>query len=616
MNNSIEERSKIVIKFAGDSGDGMQLTGNQFTNNSALAGNDIVTFPDYPAEIRAPLGTVAGVSGFQIQFSSLDIFTPGDEFDVLVAMNAAALKTNIKHIKRGGSIIVNTSGFDKKNLRLAKYESNPLEDDSLQGFKVVEMDITQRTRDALAESKLGPKEKDRSKNMFVLGFLYWMYDRDMKSTLDFLNAKFKHKPDILDANTRVLKAGYHYGEITDTFSTRFKVEAAELPKGTYRGIMGNIAASYGLVAASVKSGLPLYLGSYPITPASDILHELSKQKAFGVKTFQAEDEIAAVSSAIGAAFAGNLAVTSTSGPGLALKGEAIGLAVMLELPLVVCNIMRAGPSTGMPTKTEQSDLLQAMYGRNGESPLVVIAAESPSDCFMTAFEAARIAIEHMTPVIFLSDGYLGNGAEPWKFPKEADLPNIKVKFATARNQEDDPPFYPYQRDENLVRPWAIPGTKGLEHRVGGLAKEDITGDVSYDADNHQKMTDLRQAKIDRIAFDIPEQAIEEGKEKGKLLVIAWGSTFGAIKSVVRDMNHEGIDNISHVHLKYINPFPRNLGDIIKRFDKVIVPEMNNGQLIKLLRDKYLVDAIPFNKVKGVPFMRRELRDKFQELLNN
>ncbi|NDC76817.1 MAG: 2-oxoacid:acceptor oxidoreductase subunit alpha [Chitinophagia bacterium] len=596
----------VVIKFAGDSGDGMQLTGSQFTNNTALLGIDLATFPDFPAEIRAPQGTLPGVSGYQLRFSSQPVFTPGDECDVLVAMNAAALKTNLKSLKRGGRIIANTDGFDAKNLRLANYPDgvNPLDDDSLAGFELIRMDVTKMTREALKEFTMGTKEKDRAKNMFVLGFLYWMYNRDMESTLSFLREKFGRKDEILNSNIKALQAGYNFGDTTETFTTRYKVERARMEPGTYRSIMGNQALSYGLIAASQKSGLPLFLGSYPITPASDILHDLSKYKAFGVKTFQAEDEIAGITSAIGASYGGALAVTTTSGPGVALKGEAMGLAVMQEIPLIVCNIQRGGPSTGLPTKTEQSDLMQAYWGRNGECPMPIIAASTPSDCFEVAYESARIAVQHMTPVMLLSDGYIANGAEPWKFPKSEDLAPIQVSFKKSLD-EGETRFMPYQRDEKLVRPWAIPGTPGLEHRVGGLEKQDVTGNVSYDNDNHEHMVKTREAKVERIADYIPLQRIDSGADSGKILVLGWGSTYGAIKSACAELLREG-RSVSHVHVRYVRPFPRNLGEIIGRFEKVIVPEINNGQLVRILRDRFLVDAIPYNKIKGVPITKTEL----------
>lgn len=606
--------SDIVIKFAGDSGDGMQLTGSQFTNNTALLGIDLATFPDFPAEIRAPQGTLPGVSGYQLRFSSDAIYTPGDLCDVLVAMNAAALKSNLKAIKRGGRIIANVDGFDAKNLRLANYPEgvNPLEDNSLEGFEVIKMDVTKMTREALKDITMGTKEKDRAKNMFVLGFLYWMYSRDMDSTLNFLKEKFGKKDDILNANIKALQAGYFYGETTETFTTRYRVEKAKMKPGTYRSIMGNQAVAMGLVAASEKSGLPLFLGTYPITPASDILHDLSKMKNFGVKTFQAEDEIAGISAAIGASYGGSLAITTTSGPGIALKGEAMGLAVMLEIPLVIIDIQRGGPSTGLPTKTEQSDLLQAYYGRNGECPMPVVSASTPSDCFESVFEACRIALQHMTPVMFLSDGYIANGAEPWMFPQSENIPEIKVSFK-ERLDEGETKLQPYKRDEKLVRPWAIPGTKGLEHRIGGLEKQDVTGNVSYDPDNHEHMVKTRQAKVDLIANYIPEQQIDSGADKGKVLVLGWGSTFGSIKSAVHELIAEG-HAVSHAHIRYLRPFPKNLGDIIKNFDTVLIPEINNGQLIKIIRDVYLVDAKPYNKIKGTPITKGELVAEIRKYL--
>jgi 2-oxoglutarate ferredoxin oxidoreductase subunit alpha len=487
----------VVIKFAGDSGDGMQLTGTQFTNNTAMLGIDLATFPDFPAEIRAPQGTLPGVSGYQLRFSSDRVFTPGDECDVLVAMNAAALKSNLKGLKKGGKIIANTDGFDTKNLRLANYPDgiNPLEDGSLGNYEVIKMDVTKMTREALKEITMGTKEKDRAKNMFVLGFLYWMYNRDMDNTIQFLKDKFGKKPEILDSNVKALQAGYNFGDTTETFTTRYKVDKARMEPGEYRSIMGNQAVAYGLIAASQISGLPLFLGSYPITPASDILHELSRYKNFGIKTFQAEDEIAGITAAIGAAYGGSLGVTTTSGPGMALKAEAMGLAVMLEIPLLICDIQRGGPSTGLPTKTEQSDLLQAYYGRNGECPMPIVSASTPSDCFSAVYEAVRIAVQHMTPVIFLSDGYIANGAEPWRFPKSEDLPPITVKFKTELGHGEEK-FQPYLRDEKLVRPWAIPGVPGLEHRIGGLEKQNNTGNVSYEPENHQLMVKIRQEKVD------------------------------------------------------------------------------------------------------------------------
>lgn len=604
---------EVVIKFAGDSGDGMQLTGSQFTNNTALMGIDLATFPDFPAEIRAPQGTLPGVSGFQLKFSSDRVYTPGDQADVLVAMNAAALKVNLKTLKPGGRIIANIDGFDAKNLRLANYTDgvSPLDDGSLSNYEVIRIDVSKLTKEALKEFSLGTKEKDRAKNMFVLGFLYWIYNRKPENTIAFLKEKFRNQQDILESNIKVLQAGYHYGETTEAFTTRYSVSRAKMPSGAYRNIHGNHALALGLIAASQKAGLQLFLGSYPITPASDILHELSKHKNFGVKTFQAEDEIAAISAAIGAAYGGSLGVTTTSGPGMALKSEAMGLAFMLEIPLIICDIQRGGPSTGLPTKTEQSDLLQAYYGRNGECPMPVIAAKTPSDCFTAAFEAVRIALQHMTPVILLSDGYIANGAEPWKYPLSKDLPEIKFNFQSPLNNGDL--FQPYSRDEKQVRPWAIPGTPGLEHRVGGLEKENITGNVSYDPDNHQLMVKIRQQKVDSIADYIPEQDVDNGKTSGKVLVLGWGSTYGAIKSAVAELTEQGHE-VAHIHLRYVRPFPKNLGSLLKGFDKVLMPELNNGQLIRIIRDQFLVDARGLNKIKGLPFTKKEIVDGVMEML--
>lgn len=606
---------EVVIKFAGDSGDGMQLTGTQFTNNTALLGIDLATFPDFPAEIRAPQGTLPGVSGYQLRFSSNPVYTPGDLCDVLVAMNAAALKVNLKGLKKGAKVIVNTDGFDSKNLRLANYPDgvNPLVDGSLEGFEVIKMDVTKMTREALSDAQMGMKEKDRAKNMFVLGFLYWMFDRSMESTVNFLREKFGHKDEILNSNIKVLQAGYNYGDTTETFTSRYRVERAKMEPGVYRSIMGNQALSYGLVAAGQLTGLPIFLGSYPITPASDILHELARHKNFGIKTFQAEDEIAAITSAIGASYGGSLGVTTTSGPGMALKTEAMGLAVMMEIPLLIINIQRGGPSTGLPTKTEQSDLLQAYYGRNGECPMPIVSANTPSDCFSAALEAVRIAIQHMTPVILLSDGYIANGAEPWKFPSVEQLSKIEVQFKTQLN-EGEAKYQPYQRDEKLARPWAIPGTLGLEHRIGGLEKQHITGNVNYEPDNHQLMVKLRQEKVDKIAEYIPLQQLDAGPEKGKVLVLGWGSTYGGIKSAVADLYAEGHHSVSHAHLRYLRPFPKNLGDILRNFEVVLVPEINNGQLIKIIRDQYLVDAKGYNKIKGTPITRFEVRDEILKYL--
>ncbi|MET6998637.1 2-oxoacid:acceptor oxidoreductase subunit alpha [Chitinophaga defluvii] len=613
-NTTIQQIEDVVIKFAGDSGDGMQLTGSQFSNNTALIGNDLSTFPDFPAEIRAPIGTLPGVSGFQLHFSSNRIFTPGDACDVLVAMNAAALKVNMKGLKKGGIIIANTDGFDAKNLRLANYPEgvNPLEDGSLADYQLHTMDVTKMTREALKDINMGMKEKDRAKNMFVLGFLYWLYDRNMENTETFLVEKFGKKPEILESNLRTLRAGYNFGDTVEAFTTRFRVEKARMEPGTYRSITGNTALSYGLVAASQKANLPIFLGTYPITPASDILHDLSKYKNFGIRTFQAEDEIAGISSAIGASYGGHMGVTTTSGPGMALKGEAMGLAVMLEIPLLIINIQRGGPSTGLPTKTEQSDLLQAYYGRNGECPMPIVAAATPADCFNGIFDAFRIAVQHMTPVIFLSDGYIANGSEPWRFPKSADLPAIEVKFKKGL-EEGEETFLPYHRDENLVRPWAIPGTPGLEHRIGGLEKQNITGNVSYDAENHQLMVKIRQEKVDKIADHIPLQKIELGPEKGKVLVLGWGSTFGSIKSAVLELLEEGHE-VAHAHLRHLRPFPKNLGDILHSYDKVLIPEINNGQLIRIIRDQYLIDAQGYHKIMGVPITKSELVVRIREML--
>jgi 2-oxoglutarate ferredoxin oxidoreductase subunit alpha len=614
MTRKQELLSDVVIKFAGDSGDGMQLTGSQFTNNTALLGIDLATFPDFPAEIRAPIGTLPGVSGYQLRFSSDRIFTPGDACDVLVAMNAAALKVNLTALKKGGKIIANTDGFDARNLRLANYPEgeNPLENGSLGNYEVIKMDVTKMTREALKEITMGQKEKDRAKNMFVLGFLYFMYNRDMDNTISFLKDKFGKKPEIFESNVKALKAGYNYGDTTETFTTTYKVEKAKMDPGAYRSIMGNQAISYGLIAASQKSGLPLFLGSYPITPASDILHDLAKYKNFGVRTFQAEDEIAAITSAIGASYGGALAITTTSGPGMALKAEAMGLAVMLEIPLIIIDIQRGGPSTGLPTKTEQSDLLQAYYGRNGECPMPVIASSTPSDCFDVAYEAARISVQHMTPVILLSDGYIANGAEPWKYPQSKDLKPIEVNFKKDLDEGEDKPL-PYKRDEKLVRPWAIPGTPGLEHRIGGLEKQDVTGNISYEPENHQHMVKTRQAKVDMIADYIPLQTIDNGREKGKLLILGWGSTYGAIKSAVTELLGEGY-SVAHAHIRYLRPFPKNLGEIIKNYDQVLIPEINNGQLIKIIRDVYFTDAIAYNKIMGIPITKTELVMKVKEML--
>jgi 2-oxoglutarate/2-oxoacid ferredoxin oxidoreductase subunit alpha len=599
---------EVTIRFAGDSGDGMQLTGTQFTNTSAIMGNDLSTLPDYPAEIRAPQGTLFGVSGFQIHFGSTEINTPGDQCDVLVAMNAAALKVNLRGLVDGGAIIVNTDGFNDKNLKLAGYTSNPLTDNSLAKYPIYQADITKLTSLALADMNLPTKIVDRTKNFFALGMMYWMYNRSVDTTVEWIKSKFKNKPDIVEANTRVLKAGWNYAETTEIFNVRYDVKAASLPRGKYRNVTGNTAVALGLVVAASKAKLDLFLGSYPITPASDILHELSMYKEYGVKTFQAEDEIAAITSAIGASFGGALAVTTTSGPGIALKTEAIGLAVMVELPLLIINIQRGGPSTGLPTKTEQADLLQALYGRNGEAPVPVLASSTPSDCFNTIFEAARIALKFMTPVIMLSDGYLGNGSEPWKLPNVADIPDISPKFRTDPNN-----YLPYLRNETtLAREWAIPGTPGLEHRIGGLEKQDKTGNVNYEPENHDKMVHLRAEKVERIADDIPLASVD-GDEKGDLLVVGWGGTYGAIRSAVEAKRAQG-KSVSHLHVRYLNPLQKNLGEILYNFKHVLVPEINLGQLIKVLRAKYLVPAVGLNKVQGLPFKSSEIEEKIDEIL--
>ncbi len=612
----VKHAENVVVRFSGDSGDGMQLTGSQFTDTSAFFGQDLSTFPEFPAEIRAPAGTVAGVSGFQVNFGSKEIFTPGDEYDVLVAMNSAGLKSDLHKVKKGGIILVNTAGFDKKNLNLAKYPegADPLNDGSLDGFTVYKIDVTRLVKEALKETGLGMKEIERSKNMFVLGFLFWMFDKSMDYTMGFITEKFGKKPEIMDANIKALKAGYNYGDTTETFTTRWKVDSAKMPAGVYRQITGNHATSIGLICAAEKAGLDLFLGSYPITPASDILHELSKYRANGVKTFQAEDEIAAICSAIGASYAGALGVTTSSGPGIALKMEAMGLAVITEIPLVVINVQRGGPSTGLPTKTEQADLLQAIHGRHGEAPLPVIAASTPADCFECAYEAARIALEHMTPVMLLTDGYIANGSEPWKFPNAADLKPITATFVTENNNPGGK-FLPYKRDERGVRPRTKPGTAGLEHRIGGLEKQDETGNVSYDSANHEKMVHLRQEKIEKIANYIPLAHVDSGKEKAKLCVLGWGSTAGAIKTAVLELIAEGHD-VAHVHLRYVNPFPKNLGEVLAGFDKVLIPEMNLGQLRQLIRAKYLIPATGFNKVQGLPFTVDELKVKIVETLNS
>lgn len=608
--------NSAVIRIAGDSGDGIQLIGSEFTNTTALAMNDLGTFPDFPAEIRAPVGTIAGVSGFQIHFGSEEIFTPGDECDVLVVMNAAALKKNLGFLKKGGIIVANEDGFDVKNLRLANYPEgiNPIKDGSLQEYILYTLPITKLTREALKGLPLGTKEADRAKNMFVLGLLFWMYTRPLEPTINFIKKKFSKNEDIAEANIRALQFGYNYGETAEIIGDRFEVLPARMEPGEYRGITGNTATALGLVAASVKSKLPLFYGTYPITPASDILHELSKQKNLGVVTYQAEDEIAAICSTIGASYGGHLGVTASSGPGIDLKTEALGLAVMLEIPLVLIDVQRAGPSTGMPTKTEQADLLQAFFGRHGEAPLPILAAKSPSDCFDTIYEACKIATEWMTPVFFLSDGYIGNGAEPWKFPKSGELPEIEPVFATSDDNTNGK-YQPYLRDERLVRKWAVPGVKGLENRIGGIEKEDITGNISYDPKNHEKMTHIREQKVQNIANFIPELTMDSGPDKGKVLVLGWGSTYGTIKSAVNELHKEGYSEISHAHLRHLNPFPRNLQEILADFDKILIPEINTGQLIMLIKSKFMIPAIGLNKIQGLPFTVSEIKEKAIELLN-
>jgi 2-oxoglutarate ferredoxin oxidoreductase subunit alpha len=603
-----EKVDEVVIRFAGDSGDGMQLTGGQFTSTSALAGNDLATFPDFPAEIRAPAGTLPGVSAFQVRIADYDIHTPGDVADVLIAMNPAALKKSLVDLKANGIIIANTDEFNARNLKKAGYEVSPLEDASLEGYRVFPADITTMTRRALEDSGLDSKTQDRCKNFFALGMVYWMFSRPLETSIDWLKQKFRTRPEIAEANIKVMKAGFNFCDITEVFQVRYEVEPARLEPGVYRNIVGNSALALGLVAASRRSGLPLFLGSYPITPASDILHELSRFKNYNVTTFQAEDEIAAVCAAIGASFGGALAVTTTSGPGLALKSEAINLAVMVELPLVICNIQRGGPSTGLPTKTEQSDLLQAMFGRNGDSPVPILAAASAADCFDMAIEASRIAVQHMVPVILLSDGYIANGSEPWRLPSIDDLPDLRTEFWT-----DTENFEPYARDpETLARPWAIPGVAGLEHRIGGLEKDNPTGNVSYDPANHELMTHLRAEKVARIVRDVPELVVE-GDSSGDLLVLGWGSTLGAITGAVRGARKQGL-KVGRAHLRYINPFPANLAEVLDRFDQVLVPEMNTGQLALLLRAQFMRELISFTKVQGKPFYRFEILAKIEEIL--
>ncbi len=613
VHKAVQDLDQVVIRFAGDSGDGMQLTGDQFTRTTALMGNDIATFPDFPAEIRAPAGTLPGVSAFQLRFSSFDIHTPGDAPDVLVAMNPAALKVHIKELKKDGILILNTASFSALDLKKAKYEVDPRTDGSLSGWRVIEVDLEARTREALAETALDARSKDRCKNMYALGILYWMFHREMAPTERAIEEKFKKKPDVVAANLMAMKAGYDYAETTEVFQTAYRVPPAHLPKGTYRNIMGNQALTLGLVAGAQKAGLELFLGSYPITPASDILHQLSSYKHLGVVTFQAEDEIAAVGAAIGASYAGSLGVTSTSGPGLALKSEAIGLAVMAELPLVVIDVQRAGPSTGMPTKTQQADLLQAMYGRNGESPVAVLSASTPADAFMVGYEAVRIALQFMTPVIVLSDGYIANGSEPWLLPNLDALPAIDVQFAPPT--ETGAKFEPYKRNpKTLARQWAKPGTKGNTHRIGGIEKQDVTGNISYDPANHQHMVDTRAQKIANIA-DAVEPAVTLGADSGDILVLGWGSTRGAITSAVLQLQKQG-HSVSACFLRWLNPLPKNLGELMKRFKKVILPELNKGQLCMMLRSKYLVDVESYSKVDGQPFKSHEITARLTDRLSS
>ena len=603
-----ETVDKAVIRFCGDSGDGMQITGSQFTNTVALYGNDLATLPDFPAEIRAPAGTLPGVSGFQVHFSSNDVFTPGDTVDALVAMNPAALKMNLPDLKPNGILIVNLNDFGEVDLRKAQVAVNPLEDHSLDGYRLFPVELTRLSRAALKDLGLDNKSVDRCKNFFALGMCYWLYNRSMETSLHWIEAKFKNKPQLVQANRMAMQAGYSYCEATEAFQISYEIPPAKLAPGVYRNISGNTALAMGFVAASQKAGLPLFLGSYPITPASDILHELSAYKDFGVITFQAEDEIAAVTSAIGAAYAGAIGITTTSGPGMALKTEAMGLAVAVELPLVICDIQRGGPSTGLPTKTEQADLLQALYGRNSEAPIPVLAPCTPGDCFWIAMEATRIAIKYMVPVIILSDGYLANGAEPWKIPDIPELPEIPVHFET--NPEN---FQPYRRDpQTLARPWAVPGTPGLEHRIGGLEKQDVTGNVNYEPLNHERMVRLRAEKVAGIAQDIPD-VVPVGADSGDLVIVSWGSTSGPITAALKSDKFNG-RRIGHVHLRHLNPLPKNLGDVLMRYDKVLVPEMNMGQLVMVLRAKYLVDAEGFNKIQGKPFKTSEIERKIEQVL--
>ncbi len=616
MTKQVQKLDHVIIRFAGDSGDGMQLAGDRFTQETAVFGNDLSTMPNFPAEIRAPAGTLAGVSSFQLQFADHDILTPGDAPDVLIAMNPAALKANIKDLPRGGDLIVNTDEFTKRNLTKVGYEGSPLGGSSLEQYNVHAVPITSMTVKALEAFDITRKDAERAKNMFALGMLSWLYDRPSEGTLGFLKAKFAGKPEIMAANVAAFQAGWNFGETTEAFSVRYEVKQAPVKPGTYRNISGNTALAYGLVAASQLAGLPLFLGSYPITPASDILHELAKHKRFGVRTFQAEDEISAVGAALGASFGGSLAVTSTSGPGMLLKAETVGLAVSVELPLIVCDIQRAGPSTGMPTKTEQADLLQAMFGRNGESPVPVIAAASPADCFNAAIEAARIAVKYRTPVILLSDGYLANGSEPWRIPDTASLPDLSQEFTFASADESAGEFEPFRRDPvTLARPWAIPGTPGLEHRIGGIEKADITGEISYDPDNHDRMVRLRQAKIDGIAADLAPVEVDDPDGAARVLVLGWGSTFGSIGAAVRRVRNAG-HSVAQAHLRYLNPFPPNLADVLRCYDQVLVPEINLGQLALVLRGRFLVDVISYNQVRGLPFQAAELAGAIEDVIGH
>jgi len=606
---SIQEKDSVVVRFAGDSGDGMQLTGMQFTTESALAGNDIGTLPDFPAEIRAPAGTLAGVSAFQVNFANQEVFTPGDDVDVLVAMNPAALRTNLGELKSGGILIVNTEAYGEQNLRRAGYAKNPLDDGSLDRYQLFKVDITKLTVNAMQDLGISNREAVRCKNFFALGLISWLYHRPIESTEHWIHIKFKKSPELVEANLRALHAGYNYGDTAELFAVSYEVKPAPIAPGFYRNITGNSATAMGFVAAGRKAGLPLFLGSYPITPASDILHELSTYKHFGVTTYQAEDEIAAAGAALGAAFGGSIGITTSSGPGMNLKMETIGLGVMVELPMVIVNVQRAGPSTGMPTKTEQADLLQAMYGRHGESPLPIIAAMTPSDCFYAAFESVRIAIKYMTPVILLTDGYLANGAEPWLVPSFGGLPTIPVEFRT-----DPQGFFPYIRDEQtLARPWVRPGTPGLEHRIGGLSKEHITGNVSYSPANHEQMIRIRARKIAGIARELPPTKVG-GAQEGDVLVVGWGGTYGAIAGAVKDMVSRG-KAVGHVHIRYMNPLPPDLAEIFGRFKKILVPELNMGQLVKIIRAEFLVDAIGMNKIQGRPFKIAELVTRIQRLLD-